>query len=103
MFFGRKASHSEGAVDASAAENDDDVPESERTTHGGYVIVPRVKQLHNGRWIVRVVLREEREGTLRRYDFAGPMSEYESAEEARRVGVEHAIARIDAQGLPGSA
>ncbi len=74
----------------------DEVPESHRVTHGRYTVIPKTKQLHNGNWIVDIVLQEEQEDGNRLYDFFGPMSEHASEEEARRAGVEHAIERLDA-------
>ena len=73
----------------------DEVPESHRATHGRYTVIPKTKQLHNGNWIVAIVLQEERaDGSRRLYDFFGPMTEHASAEEARRFGVEHAVQRL---------
>ncbi len=75
----------------------DAVPESHRVPHGRYTVIPKTKQLHNGNWIVNIVLQEEQEdGSRRLYDFFGPMSEHASEEEARRVGVEHAVERLEA-------
>ena len=75
----------------------DAVPESHRVTHGRYTVIPKTKQLHNGNWIVAIVLQEERaDGSRRLYDFFGPMTEHGSEEEARRVGVEHAVERLEA-------
>lgn len=73
----------------------DDVPQSHRVAHRGYTIIPKTKQLHNGNWIVEIVLEEERPDGNRRYDFFGPMTEYNSEEEARQAGVEHAKGRLD--------
>ncbi len=76
----------------------DAVPESHRVTHGRYTVIPKIKQLHNGNWIVAIVLQEERaDGSRRLYDFFGPMTEHASEEEARRVGVKHAVQRLDEQ------
>ena len=73
------------------------VPESHRVTHGRYTVIPKTKQLHNGNWIVDIVLQEERaDGSRRLYDFFGPMTEHASEEEARRAGVEYAVQRLDA-------
>ena len=76
----------------------DEVPEAHRVAHGRYTIIPKTKHLHNGNWIVAIVLQEEREDGNRLYDFFGPMSEYASADDARRGGVEHAVQRLDADG-----
>jgi hypothetical protein len=73
----------------------DGIPEEHRVTHGRYTVIPKTKLLHNGNWIVEIVLEESRAEGRRQYDFFGPMSEYSSAEEARRAGVEHAIGRLD--------
>ena len=88
-------------VDAGRTPNDpfdvEEVPEAHRVSHGGYTIIPKTKQLHNGNWIVEIVLEERRPEGNRRYDFFGPMTEYPSADEARRAGVNHAIGRLDEQ------
>ena len=78
----------------------DDVPESCRVTHGPYTVIPKAKQLHNGNWIVDIVLQEKRADGNRLYDFFGPMTEYASEDDARRAGVEHAVHRLDAQSTP---
>ncbi len=78
----------------------DAVPESHRVTHGRYTVILKTKQLHNGNWIVAIVLQEEREDGNRLYDFFGPMTEYASEDDARRAGVEHAVHRLDAQSTP---
>ncbi len=78
----------------------DDVPESHRAVHGQYTVIPKSKQLYNGNWIVDIVLQEKREDGDRMYDFFGPMTEYGSADDARRSGVEHAVERLDAQSTP---
>lgn len=75
----------------------DEVPEAHRVAHGRYTIIPKTKHLHNGNWIVAIVLQEKREDGNRLYDFFGPMTEHASEEEARRAGVEHAVQRIDEQ------
>ncbi len=75
----------------------DGVPEEHRVAHGRYTVIPKAKLLHNGNWIVEIVLEEPRADGRRQYDFFGPMNEYSSAEEARRAGVEHAIGRLDEQ------
>jgi hypothetical protein len=75
----------------------DDVPQAHRVAHRNYTIIPKTKQLHNGKWIVEIVLEEERPEGNRRYDFFGPMTEFSSEEEAREAGVEHAKARLDTQ------
>jgi hypothetical protein len=92
MFF-KKRSAVPDAVEGQLP--DLDIPESERVTHGAYTIIPRTKQLHNGNWIVEIILEEEREDGRRRYDFAGPMAEYPSQDQARRAGVDHAIGRLE--------
>ena len=75
----------------------DAVPEEHRVAHGRYTVIPKAKLLHNGNWIVEIVLEETRTEGSRRYDLFGPMSEHSSEEEARRVGVEHAIDRLEKQ------
>ena len=75
----------------------DGVPEEHRVAHGRFTIIPKTKQLHNGNWIVDIVLEETRTEGSRRYDFFGPMTEHSSEEVARRAGVEHAIDRLDKQ------
>lgn len=92
MFFKKRA-----APDVSTGNGpppDLEIPESERVVHGAYTIIPRTKQLHNGNWIVEIILEEERSEGLRRYDFAGPMAEYPSRDEARQAGIDHAIGRL---------
>ncbi len=73
------------------------IPEEHRVTHGRYTVIPKAKLLHNGNWIVEIVLEEPRADGRRQYDFFGPMSEHSSEEDARRVGVQHAIDRLDKQ------
>ena len=82
------------------AQPDGDQPdglhaEGERVDHGVYGIIPRAKQLHNGNWIARITLVENHSEGERRYDFTGPMAEFESAEAAWTGGVQHAIERLD--------
>jgi hypothetical protein len=93
MFFKKRPAAPEGpALDGSLP--DLEIPESERVVHGSHTIIPRTKQLHNGNWIVEIILEEEHSDGRRRYDFAGPMAEYPSQDEARRAGVDHAIERL---------
>jgi Domain of unknown function (DUF6566) len=93
MFFKKRQSHDDAP---DVREPSEDVFEGKRVDHGGFGIIPRAKQLYNGNWIARITLVDAG-ADERRYDFAGPMAEFPSAEEATRVGVEHAIARIDDQ------
>jgi hypothetical protein len=93
MFFKKRTAAPDAAATAELLP-DLEVPESERVAHGAYTIIPRTKQLHNGNWIVEIILEEEREGGRRRYDFAGPMAEYPSQAAARQAGVDHAIGRL---------
>ncbi len=99
MLFKRKKTEPSGPDPAADDVFEvDAVPESHRVPHGRYTVIPKAKQLHNGHWIVDIVLQEERaDGSRRLYDFFGPMTEHASEEEARRVGVEHAVHRLDAQ------
>lgn len=61
--------------------------------HEEFRIFPLAKQLHNGNWVVQVILEDPSAGDGRRYDLAGPMREYASEDEARRAGVDFAIER----------
>lgn len=91
MFFGRKKSQQGGSKSSPASA---DFQEFAPVTHGRFTIFPRAKRLNNGRWIARIELEEGREEGSRRYDFAGPMSEFASSDEARQAGVEYARRRL---------
>ena len=93
LFKKRQSSPPEPILDSSLSE--DDIAQSTRVDHKGYTIMAMPRQLHNGNWIVRVVLEEGRPEGPRRYDFAGPMAEYPSEQEARDAGIEHATKRLD--------
>lgn len=71
------------------------IGEVDPVPHKDYRIFPVAKQLHNGNWVVEVVLEDPSAGEGRRYDLAGPMREYASEEEARQAGVDFAIGRLD--------
>jgi hypothetical protein len=92
MFFRKRPREDEspGADEPDALET-----QGERVNHGAYGIIPRAKQLYNGNWIARITLVEHRSEGERRYDFAGPMAEFESAEAACTAGVQHAIERLE--------
>ena len=92
MFFKKRPREDEPA---GAAEPDALEAKGERVDHGAYGIIPRAKQLHNGSWIARITLVESHAEGERRYDFAGPMAEFESAEAAWKGGVQHAIERLE--------
>ena len=101
MLFKKRGAKPSGADPAATDVFEvDDVPESHRVTHGLYTVIPKAKQLHNGNWIVDIVLHEERADGNRLYDFFGPMTEYASEDDARRAGVEHAVRRLDAESTP---
>ena len=72
-----------------------DLADAKRVDYKSYAIIPVPKRLHNGNWIVRLILEESLPDGPRRYDFAGPMAEYESEEDARQGGVEYAKKRLD--------
>ena len=94
MFFkNRRAAASESVPETSLI--DDEIARATRVDHGRYTILVMPRQLHNGNWIVRVALEERLPDGPRRYDFAGPMSEHSSEEDARRAGVENATRRLD--------
>ena len=95
MFFKKKRSTEPPQQPVAPGVSSDDVPESHRVGHGRFTILPAAKQLHNGNWIVSIVLEETTPEGPRRYDFFGPMTEYPSEEDARAAGVKHAIARLD--------
>ena len=73
----------------------EEIVEAAKTTHGRFTIVPRAKQLVNGNWIARITLEEETSTGSRSYDYAGPMEEFPSRDDAVRGGIEHAKRRLD--------
>ncbi len=99
MFFKKRPRED---APSGADEPDALATEGERVDHGSYGIIPRAKQLHNGNWIARITLVENHAEGERRYDFAGPMAEFESAEAAWKGGVQHAIERLDRPQPPTS-
>ncbi len=61
MLFKRKKTEPSGPDPAADDVFEvDAVPESHRVPHGRYTVIPKAKQLHNGNWIVDIVLQEER-------------------------------------------
>ena len=61
MLFKRKKTEPSGPDPAADDAFDvDAVPESHRVPHRRYTVIPKTKQLHNGNWIVAIVLQEER-------------------------------------------
>ena len=94
MFFKKRSSAAAPTV-PEASPTDDDFAGATRVDYQGYTIVVLPRMLHSGNWIARIYLEQSRPDGLRRYDFAGPMSEYSSEEDARRAGIEHAKARLD--------
>lgn len=92
MFFKKRPPEDEqpGTPAPDASET-----KGETVDHGGYGIIPRAKQLCNGNWIARITLVESRSEGERRYDFAGPMAEFDSVEAALQAGVQHAVERLD--------
>ncbi len=95
MFFKKQRPASTSPDLGPARLVDEEIPESEKVAHGAYAIITRPKMLHNGNWIVRIILEEKRPDGPRQYDFLGPMSEYASEEEARKAGVDHAIEQLE--------
>ncbi len=94
MLFGkRRTKQAEEAEPAGAIG--EEVVETAKTVHGRFTIIPRAKQLVNGNWIARATLEEETDGGLRTYDFAGPMSEFGSKDEAVKGGIDYAKQRLD--------
>ncbi len=96
MFF-KKRSSSPPEPPQSGLLTDDDLADAIRVDHKSYAIIALPKQLHNGNWIVRLILEEPLPDGPRRYDFAGPMAEYGSEEDARHGGVEYAKRRLDGE------
>ena len=94
MFF-KKRSASPPESLQSGSLTADDLAAATRADHKRYTILAVPSQLHNGNWIVRLTLEQSLPDGPRRYDFAGPMVEYPSEEDARRGGVEHAKNRLD--------
>jgi hypothetical protein len=93
MFFGKRRSHdAEEAQDVGSI--DEEIVESARTRYGRFTIVPRAKQLVNGNWIARITLEEDLTIGSRQYDYAGPMSEFTSRDEAVQGGIEYAKRRL---------
>ena len=91
LFRKREEAPGEAPVGGGGGE---EVLDDAKVKYGGYTLIPRVKQLVNGNWIARITLEEERDDGSRQYDFAGPMSEFASKEEATRGGIEHAKTRL---------
>ena len=94
MFF-RKRSATPPPTMPEASLTDDELAGATRVDHKAYTIVVLPRMLHNGNWIARIYLEQSRPDGLRRYYFAGPMSEYPSEEDARSAGVEHTKARLE--------
>ena len=93
MLFGRRRPESREdpqQVDTTGEE----VVESARTKFGRFTIVPRAKQLVNGNWIARVTLEEDLTAGSRQYDYAGPMTEFPSRDDAVQGGIEYAKSRL---------
>lgn len=96
--FGRKRPEAEPAAAQKPLDKAADVPPEHRAKHGEYTILPSTKQLNNGKWIVRLVLEENRDGDRRQYHYPSPMREYPSPEAAREGGVAYARRRLDERG-----
>ncbi len=94
MAFWRKSA-SPAEVPLDEPLGDRDVAGATRAEHGGYTLLALPRQLHNGSWIVRIVLEEARPDGPRRYDFMGPMTEFSSEAQAREAGIEYAKKRLD--------
>ena len=94
MLFRRKSSPPP-EVSLTEPLGDSDVAGATRVEHGRYTILALPRQLHNGKWIVRIVLEEARPDGPRRYDFAGSMAEFSSESQARDAGIEYAKKRLD--------
>lgn len=93
MLFGKRRSENAEPVQDPAFSGEE-VIDSARTKFGRFTLIPRAKQLVNGNWIARITLEEELTAGSRQYDYAGPMSEFPSRDEAVQAGIEHAKARL---------
>ena len=96
MFFKRKKSDKEVEVGQAGNLSDWTVAEDHKVTHDDYLIVPSVKQLTNGKWVVRLAFETQREDGAQRYDYPGPMREYEDQAAACQGGLQFAVKRIKA-------
>ena len=94
MFFKRKSSENQPETGQAGQLSDWTTIEDKKLEHGAYVIIPCVKRLLNGKWVVRLSFETEREGGAQRYDFPGPMREYEDQDSACKSGLRFALRRI---------
>lgn len=95
MFFGKRRSE-ESRTEVPPGVEGEEIVEEARTKHGRFTIIPRAKQLVNGNWIARITLEEDLTAGSRQYDYAGPMSEYVSRDEAVQAGIKYAKTRLEA-------
>ncbi len=94
MFFKRRRSENQTETGQAGELADWTTIEDQKLEHGAYVIVPCVKQLINGKWVVRLIFETEREGGAQRYDYPGPMREYDDQDSACKSGLQFALRRI---------
>lgn len=95
MFFRRKSTGKETETGQAGTLTDWTLLEDRKIQHREYTIMPCVKQLTNGKWVVRLAFETNREEGPQRYDFPGPMREYENQQAACEAGLKFAIKRIE--------